>query len=122
MSQTKTRKPMNPAEFDAACRELRRRCDYLSETSGGRTEARNAAVGGKPGSKHVVGGHNAVARDFSAPTVEQLHAAAKVAVELGLWVLVHDVGSGKHLHTQGLAPGRVPAEWFAKYGTEKGTA
>lgn len=119
---TETRRPMTPAEFDAACRELRRRCPWLSETSGGRTEARNAAVGGKPGSKHVVGGHNSVGRDFSASTVKQLHDAAKVAVELGLWALVHDVGSGKHLHTQGLAPGRVPAWWIAKFATEKGTA
>lgn len=46
MSQVE-RHPMTPEEFDAKCRELRRLCPWLSETSGARSKARNAAVGGK---------------------------------------------------------------------------
>lgn len=120
-----TRLPMAPEDFDAACRELRRRCPWLSETSGARTRARNAAKGGKPDSKHVFGGHNAVSRDFVADGNEATRAkrhaeAARVAVELGMWVMVHDVGSGDHLHTQGLPVGPVPAEWVARFATETG--
>ena len=119
------RKPMSPAAYDAACRELRRRCPWLSETSGARTKARNAAKGGKLESKHVFGGHNAVSRDFvadgNATTRAARHKqAAAVAVELGMWVLVHDVGTGDHLHTQGLAPGLVPEWWVKEFATETG--
>lgn len=102
---------MTPAEFDAKCRELWKRCPYLSETSGRRTKERNAAAGGKPGSKHVLG----MAQDFAAPSLAQLDAAMRVARELGFWVDVHDVGSGKHLHVQGLPPGDVPAWWRDLY-------
>lgn len=124
---TDTRKPMSPSEFDAKCRELRRRCPWLSETSGARTKARNANAGGIPDSKHVFGGHNAVAQDFGAdgpPAVrsKRLNEAAIVARELGFWVLVHDVGSGDHLHVQGLAPGPVPQWWIDLYATETGVA
>lgn len=109
-----TRKPMSPAEFDAKCRELWRLCPYLSETSGRRTPARNAAAGGKPGSKHVIG----MAQDFSAPTRQQLDQAMVKARELGFWVETHDVGSGIHLHVQGLPPGDPPVEWVRSYSTD----
>ena len=110
------RKPMTPAEFDAACRELWSVCPYLSETSGRRTKERNAAAGGKPGSKHVLG----MARDFSAPNRTLLSEAMSAARRLGFWVEVHDVGSGLHLHVQALPPGPVPKDWMEKYGAEVG--
>lgn len=109
-----TRKPMSPATFDAKVRDLIRRCPYLSETSGRRTPARNAAAGGKPNSKHVIG----MAQDFAAANGKQLSAAMTVAREMGFWVELHDVGSGNHLHVQGLPPGDVPADWFAEYGSQ----
>lgn len=117
------RKPMSPSEFDAKCRELRRRCPWLSETSGARTKARNAAAGGKPDSKHVLG----MARDFvpdGPPAVRsaRLREADAVARELGMWTLVHDVGSGDHLHVQGLPVGPVPQEWIEQFATERGVA
>lgn len=122
MSQTE-RHPMTPEEFDAKCRELRRLCPWLSETSGARPPARNAAVGGKPGSKHVLG----MAQDFGADGDERtrgakLLEAMKVARGLGFWVEVHDVGSGRHLHVQGLPPGDPPAWWVELYMTERGFA
>jgi len=104
--------PMTPAEFDAACRDLVARCPFLSETSGRRSAARNAAVGGHKLSKHVVG----MARDFVAESQELMEEAAAVARSLGFWVKVHDVGSGDHVHVQGIAPGEIPGWWSAKYG------
>lgn len=110
------RKPMTPSEFDAKCRELWQLCPFLSETSGRRTKERNAAAGGKPGSKHVLG----MARDFSAPNRTLLSEAMSAARRLGFWVEVHDVGSGIHLHVQGLPPGDVPEWWNREFGTEEG--
>ena len=107
-----SRQPKTPAEFDAACRYIVAACPYLSETSGYRSEARNSFVGGNPASKHLLG----MARDFVAPRTEQLQVAAEVAHELGLWFIVHDKGSGDHLHVQGLPPGDPPDWWLAKYG------
>ena len=106
------RQPMTPAEFDAACRVLERECPWLSATSGRRSAERNRAVGGSPRSKHLIG----MARDYSAPSQAGLDNGGRVAGELGLWFKVHDVGSGNHLHVQGLAPGEVSEWWVAKYG------
>ena len=102
---------MTPSEFDAACRELVRLEPYLSETSGHRTVARNAQAGGSEVSKHLLG----MARDFAADEGHGLQAAETTAEELGLWAVVHDVGSGSHLHVQGLAPGNPPRWWSAKF-------
>lgn len=106
--------PMTPAEFDAACRELVRRCPFLSETSGRRSAARNASVGGNPHSKHILG----MARDFVGPSAAANQVAAEEANDLGLWWKLHDTGSGDHLHTQGLPPGPPPVWWVSKYGDE----
>ena len=106
-----TRYPMTPAEYDAACRELRRRCPWLSRSSGGRSEVHNREVGGMPDSKHLID----MADDFTSPDVNGLHQAASIAVKLGLWVKVHDAGSGDHLHVQGLPVGPVPEWWSQKY-------
>lgn len=111
------RKPMSPAEFDAACRQLRRLCPFLSETSGARTKSRNAVVGGKPDSKHVLG----MAQDFGADGGD-FRDSMLVARKLGFWVEVHNVGSGNHLHVQGLPPGDVPDWWVREFATEEGVA
>ena len=102
---------MTPSEFDAACRQLERKFPDLSATSGRRSVERNAAVGGNPASKHVIG----MARDFVGE-MEVMREAALAAGELGLWFVVHDKGSGDHLHVQGLPPGEVPGWWVLKYG------
>ena len=107
------RHTMTPVEFDAACRELRYHCPYLSETSGTRSKERNAAVGGNPESKHLYG----LAKDFVDEDGEY-GSAANVAAELGLWFVVHDKGSGNHLHVQGAAPGPIEAWWLEKYWHE----
>jgi len=105
------RHPMTPVEFDAACRLLVRECPWLWETSGYRGVAHNEDVGGVPGSKHVLG----IARDFCAKDQAGLDQGGEVALRLGLWILVHDVGSGNHLHCQGLPVGPVPRWWMNKY-------
>ena len=102
---------MTPSEFDEACRQLWQTHPSLSETSGRRSAARNSHVGGHPLSKHVIG----MARDFVA-LPEVMEAAQRTANALGFWTQLHDVGSGNHLHVQGLAPGEIPAWWASKYG------
>ena len=107
------RHPLTPVEFDAACRTILRRVPGLSQTSGGRSTARNAAVGGNRASKHVID----MARDYVG-TRDDMNNGAAVCRILGLWYRIHDVGSGNHLHVQGLPPGDV-AEWLVeKYGEQ----
>ena len=105
------RQPLTPSEFDAACRRLVRLLPYLSETSGHRTVARNDAANGSDVSKHLLG----MARDFAVDEGRGLYAAETTAEELGLWAVVHDAGSGSHLHVQGLAPGNPPRWWSHKF-------
>jgi hypothetical protein len=109
------RHPMTPAEFDAAVRAILRRVPLLSCTSGGRSVIRNTAVGGNPASKHVID----MARDFVGPKRAIEDGAAHCRI-LGLWYRIHDVGSGNHLHVQGLPPGDVAEWWSNKYGEENG--
>ncbi len=101
---------MTPAEFDAACRELERQCPFLSATSGTRSKKHNAAVGGDEESKHLYG----IGKDYRSDNGKYTRAA-KVAFKLGLWFVVHDKGSGSHLHVQGAAPGPLPEWWLEKY-------
>lgn len=105
---------MTPEEFDKASRQLLRRCPGLSLVSGYRGRIHNIRVGGNPASKHLVG----MANDYAAGHEEELLLAQGVANELGLWHVVHDVGSGQHLHIQGLAPGPIPEWWRRKYWQE----
>jgi len=107
---------MTPAEFDANCRIFERRCPWLWQTSGYRSPEHNADVGGSALSKHPMG----MARDYGAANQDGLDRAAKVALELGFWVVVHDVGSGDHLHLQGLPKGPPDLWWLEKYGGEHG--
>jgi len=104
------RHPMTPVEFDAACRALVRRVPGLSCTSGHRSVARNRMVSGSPLSKHLID----MARDFVGGPDDLAKGKAQCEI-LGLWYDVHNVGSGNHLHVQGLAPGEVPAWWSEKY-------
>ena len=108
------REPMTPAEFDARCRDLIDICPWLSETSGRRSVTRNTEVGGNPKSKHVLG----MARDFVGPTMEGMRQGRNVAQRMGLWTKLHDVGSGDHLHVQGLPPGPVAEWWNRKFNRE----
>lgn len=110
------RTPMTPTEFDAKCRLLWGECRFLSQTSGRRNWKRNERVGGKSKSKHPYG----MAMDFAAATEAQLMKAMGVARRLGFWVETHNVGSGRHLHVQGLPPGDPAKWWVAKYGKETG--
>ena len=113
----KTKQPLTPAEFDAACRSLVRKCPWLSEVSGHRGELRNKEVGGSDASKHLLG----MGRDLVGPDKESLRQGELAAEALGLWATVHDAGSGSHLHVQGLAPGSVPGWWLDKgYGGKHG--
>ena len=108
--------PLSPSEFDAKCRELEHECPWLSQTSGARSEAHNAAVNGNPQSKHLA--RIAMARDYGSDGAhEGLKQAGAVAARLDLWMLVHDKGSGQHLHVQGLPPGPIADWWLDKYGT-----
>lgn len=109
------RQTMTPVEFDAACRELQRRCPYLSETSGTRSTERNAAVGGHPESKHLYG----IGKDFTTEDGDYGEAEHE-AHSLGLWFVTHDKGSGNHLHVQGAAPGAIEAWWLAKFWRSNG--
>jgi uncharacterized protein YcbK (DUF882 family) len=105
------RQPLSPAEFDAVCRELERSCPWLWQTSGYRSAEHNAEVGGHVMSKHLLG----MARDYGAKDQVGLEQAADVARGLNLWIKVHDVGSGDHIHTQGLPTGPVAPWWLLKY-------
>lgn len=105
------RQPMTPREFDAACRALEHACPFLRQTSGYRNAEHNRRVGGAPQSKHLI----AMARDYSADSLEDLYEAMGVARRLGMWVAVHDKGSGMHFHGQGLPPGEIADWWRAKY-------
>ncbi len=107
-----TRHPYTPAEFDAKCRLLERQCPWIWQTSGYRSIEHNADVGGSVASKHVLG----MARDYVAKDQAGLDQCAEAARRLGLWVLLHDVGSGNHVHVQGLEKGPPPSWWADKYG------
>jgi hypothetical protein len=111
---TDTRRPMSPTEFDSACRELVRRNPNCWESSGYRGPVHNIAVGGHPDSKHAM--LPCMARDFGSGTDHGLQTIASDARELGLWFVVHNVGSGDHVHVQGLPTGPIDATWLAIYG------
>lgn len=103
---------MTPSEFDAHCRLLESAHPNLRQTSRYRGVHDNERVGGAPGSKHLIG----MATDYGAATMGELYEAQETANRLGFWTIVHDKGSGSHLHVQGLAPGPLPEWWRAKFG------
>lgn len=67
----------------------------LTFTSGLRDPAHNASVGGAKNSKHLTG----QATDFVG-TEDEMQAAASWAKARGAKVLVHNSGSGRHLHIE----------------------
>jgi len=79
-------------------------------SSGGRTAAHNAEVGGVENSNHIIGERGGNAVDIVFPdnvTYEQAKAAEKFFKESGYFsdVLYHDAGSGSHLHLGGYRGG-----------------
>ncbi len=115
------RRCLTPHEFIDRTSRLRDIHTGISETSGSRSTVRNRRVGGKTGSKHKIRKH--IAQDFSCEnpngskmTKAQRNKLGADAVTLGLWFTFHDVGSGFHLHTQGLPVGPVPAIWWNRFG------
>ena len=111
MSDIHGRVALTPAEFDARCRLLIRRAPYLSETSGTRSTVHNAAVGGDTNSKHLFG----MARDFVSDDGDYSELD-ELCIALGLRYVIHDKGSGNHLHVQGLPPGPIAEWWLARFG------
>lgn len=67
----------------------------LRFTSGYRDPQRNAAAGGVKNSKHLTG----QASDFVG-TEAEMQAAAAAAKAMGAKTLIHDSGSGRHLHIE----------------------
>jgi hypothetical protein len=54
-----------------------------------------------------------MARDFVGGDLRIARAKAR---RLDLWSVLHDKGSGLHLHVQGVPPGDLPGWWVAKFG------
>ena len=71
-----------------------------SETSGGRTDKRNAAVGGVPTSRHRWQ-RNASAKDVVFDTPEGFEEAAIAAAKCGLKVVVYPDRLQLHLASRG---------------------
>ena len=76
-------------------------------TSGYRTPARNAAVGGVPNSFHITGeAADFVPVDGRYPSGEK-EAIAVLVSRYGYEVLKHNVGSGMHYHIEPAQSGKV---------------
>jgi len=73
----------------------------LHFSGGGRSAARNAAVGGVVGSRHI---ENAAgirdANDYVGSITDMNKAAARINGIRGMSAIVHNAGSGLHLHVQ----------------------
>ena len=98
---------MTKTQFKEATNKIGTAFPGLRLTSTFRTEAKNVRVKGHRLSKH----QNEMASDFVG-SPEDMQAGLARAHELGLSAKVHDAGSGMHLHTQGMTPGRVTQEWL----------
>lgn len=115
------RRCLTPHEFLDRVTRLRDLNPGMSETSGSRSKVRNRRVGGKEGSKHAI--RMRIAQDLSLRTPlgkvmtrPQEKLVTAQATTLGLWYMIHNVGSGRHLHLQGLPVGPVPAAWWNRFG------
>jgi hypothetical protein len=106
------RRPLTQVEFDARCARLEQLRPDLSQTSGKRSVARNATVGGSPVSKHLGtlqwNDEWRGARDYRADSMPWVDADGRVRIEelqqqakiLGLFAQVHGDGTSQHLHIQ----------------------
>jgi len=108
------RVPMSRREFRFASRKLQFNFPGLVYSGGARSVERNKEVGGNSASKHLH--HIDMAHDFTrtrAWDVLFLDEAAEYAIDkLGLWAIVHNSGSGMHLHIQGLPKGPPTDKWI----------
>lgn len=81
-------------------RYLKRRGFIL--TGGDRTPERNEQVGGVPNSWHQTTKLGVFADDFYHPDMGVMRREARnVASKYGVRTLVHDAGTGQHLHIEG---------------------
>jgi hypothetical protein len=108
------RRPLSPAEFDTAVREITRRNPNCWISSTYRGPVHNIAVGGHADSKHAM--LPTMACDFGSGTDHGLQLIAADARELALWFVIHNAGSGSHVHVQGLPPGPVDSTWLTLFG------
>lgn len=114
MSQDQ-RKPMSPAQFDAACRVVEAENPSCWQSSGYRNPVYNMCVpGAQTNSKHAM--LPVMARDYCALSEAELQAIASSARRQELWVIVHDSGTGRHVHLQGLPTGPTALDWWRKHG------
>jgi hypothetical protein len=96
------RRRLSLSEFDDRCRRLEELYPGISETSGRRSDLRNANVGAK-GKSHVYG----LGRDYvfdETMDLSDIGTLYTICKALGLWAQWHDAGSGPHLHVQGCPP------------------
>ena len=110
------RRPLSPAEFDAACRVIEAENPGCWVSSGYRNPDHNLATPGAIStSKHAM--LPCMARDYCAETPGELEAIAESAYRQGLWRIVHDTtGTGLHTHVQGLPIGPPTLEWMQRWG------
>ncbi len=109
------RTPMSPAQYDAACRVVESENPGCWVTSGYRNPEHNAALpGSQTASKHAM--LPCMARDFNAETEEERLQIAATARRQRMWVQVHNSGTGRHVHTQGLPVGPPTLEWMQRWG------
>ena len=141
MNRALNRRPLSPDEFRARVQRLLELREGGRITSTWRSEGQNSAVGGSPESKHLWGPLTPIAVDIVWNYVSSLdlksrqHPDTETAVThaletyhtevledaktLGLYGIVHDKGSGIHLHLQAVPPGELSTEYKTKFNIWK---
>jgi hypothetical protein len=97
------RRPLGVLEFVERVMTFVATHPRFSATSWGRTDTRNASVGGAETSVHKLW----LAIDLVPDGIlypEEPKEWLRDAKRLGLWAVWHDKGSGFHLHLQGVPP------------------
>jgi hypothetical protein len=108
------RKLLSRPEFYQESKVLSEAFPGLRFSGGPRTAERNAEVRGNPKSKHL--DHIDMAHDYVG-TPEEMEAAKKwwqKRMKGKGTAIVHDKGSGLHLHIQGLPIGDPGEDWFSE--------
>ena len=83
---------------------------FLSLTSGKRSDARNASVGGRPGSKHTAAGGDGLAADLVTDTPEQRDPVVAWLEGRGWHVVIEEGYAPNQLHAQAYPYGVQPSE------------